>query len=102
MKIRSSFEELPGDKATIPTVLIVDDEPITRSLFEFSLKSEIMAGHIKLLSCQTVPSAIEILSTTEVHAIVLDRHLGDDEKNPDHDGVASIPKLKTARPHAQI
>ena len=97
-----TFDQLPSDSFARPTVLIVDDDPQWRDLARDLLNVKLGNLAVTVLDCDSVPHALEILNSRLVHAVILDRHLGTDSDNPNHDGAASIPKLLGAQPHLQI
>ena len=97
-----TFDQLPGDSFAHPTILIVDDDPQWRELARDLLNAKLSSMAVTVLDCDSVPHALEILTSRLVHAVVLDRHLGSDPENPYHDGATAIPQLLKAQPHLQI
>jgi len=82
------------------TILVVDDEIGVRMRHE-DLCKQIEA--VKVLSCASIPEALEILSSTLVHVVLLDKRLGPEEDNdPRHNGIEAIPEMLSIHPNLQI
>lgn len=90
--------ENPPDKDKGATILILDDELGVRLHSEsICLKLD---GSLRILQAETVPQALEILSSTPVHVLLLDKNLGTDEDSPN--GIEAIPDILQLQPYLQI
>lgn len=91
----------PPDRDGGATILIVDDELAVRIRHEELCKR--IEGNIRVLSCSSVRDALEIISSTVVHVVLLDKKLGPDEStDPRHNGIEAIPEMLLINPHLQI
>jgi len=92
----------PLDAEKLPTVLIVDDEEISRRRNSLALKMASEAIFTKRLVAANIPEALSVLSRELVHVVLLDKNLGADEKDPAQNGILSIPHFLQIQPHLQI
>jgi len=99
-----TYDQYPSDRDYGPTVLIVDDEKSQRERMIEICSATHDAKHLRVLSCETVPEALEIISTGTVDVVLLDKNLGCEEGDPDKDknGIEAIPKFLKVDKHLQI
>ena len=71
----NKYQSAPGDRR--PIILLIDDEQICRNSFE--LLFDPLHKRFRVVSCANVAEALKILSMVQVHVVVLDRHLSDEE-----------------------
>jgi len=83
------------------TILIVDDQMGVRIKLE-SLCKEIDGGRAQILSCSTATEALDILSSTPVQVVLLDKQLGPNQKDPKQNGIEAIPSMLEIDPQLQI
>jgi len=82
------------------TILIVDDDAITRK------RLELLAGDLKRLfkvhvrTCSTPLDAIQILQSQPIHLLLLDKEFGETENF--ENGILLIPEFLAIRPSLQI
>lgn len=57
---------------TLPTILIVDDEPVIRELLE-----EVLSDHLRVLAAGSIGEALRILAREAVDAVTCDYRLPD-------------------------
>ena len=102
MNLDRTYDQTPPDRDQGPTVLIVDDEELCRQTLRAECSQALQERTFRLLECGSIDEAIRILSEQEVHAILLDKKLGDDLGDPNQNGILSIPRLLSMQPHLQI
>lgn len=102
MNIESTYDQRPPDRDIGPTVLVVDDEEGGRLRLKVALESTDDANSLHVLFSQSIPEALEVLTTTPVHVVLLDKNLGPDPKTPEHNGITMIPEMRKIQPHVQI
>jgi len=92
----------PPDRDGGATILIVDDELGVRIRHE-ELCKQVDGEDIRILSCSSSSDALEIISSTLVHVVLLDKRLGpNEETDPRHNGIEAIPEMLLINPHLQI
>jgi DNA-binding NtrC family response regulator len=85
-----------------PTLLIVDDQELSRRTARMVCEAAIGDGSLRVLEAEGLSSAIEILAKTEVHVVLLDKNLGGEPSPPEENGILAIPKLVSIQKHLQI
>lgn len=85
-----------------PMVLVVDDDESARRRLGLMLDDLIASGEIGFLEATTIPDAFDILASTPVHVVLLDKNLGANEQDARENGILAIPEMKTIRPEVQI
>jgi two-component system NtrC family response regulator len=102
MDLDPSSDHFPADKTSGPAILLIDDAEADRLLFKTNCADAIEAQGYRLILCGGIAEAIQILLTTDVHVIVLDKDLGESVDDARHNGILCIPELLAIRPYAQI
>ncbi|MBI3556170.1 MAG: sigma-54-dependent Fis family transcriptional regulator [Deltaproteobacteria bacterium] len=97
-----TFDQLPPDKGHGTTVLIVDDEESGRETLRSAVSEVEGAEGVNVLAASSISEAAEIISSTRVHVVLLDKNLGPDESDPCQNGLTFIPEIIQMQPHAQI
>ncbi len=82
---------LPQDSITLPTVLVVEDNPGDARLVEYYLKED-PATPFRVLSAATLAQGLQALSDTPVDMVLLDLSL------PDSFGLDTLARLRAAHP----
>ncbi|HLE00646.1 MAG TPA: sigma-54 dependent transcriptional regulator [Bdellovibrionota bacterium] len=97
----SSQEDINSDA---PLVLIVDDDKASRMRLSMMLKHlpESESGPVRVKAVTSIPEALTTLAQMRAHVLLLDKDLGTDKKNPDHNGLNGIPRFLHLQPHLQI
>ena len=99
---QNTYDQHFPDKDPRPTLLIVDDEESSRKRLKGVLNSSEEGRTLRTVFVSSLPEALEILSTTPVHVILLDKNLGPDSSVKEHNGIEAIPDFLQIQPHAQI
>ena len=92
----------PGDSAPRPVLLIVDDDSTWRKLAREICEQAISQEGVSVFEADSIPAALEVLANHAVHAVILDKNLGNDSEDSNHNGIASIPRLLLVQDHLQI
>jgi two-component system NtrC family response regulator len=66
------------------------------------LEASDFSSRIEILECSNISSAIHLLSSTPVHVLLLDKHLGADLEDPKTNGIEHIPEFLSIQPHLQV
>ena len=92
------------DQSDPPSILIVDDDLGSRRRLEIALRRLDVSDSapVAVHSCEGIPGAFELLSRKRINVVLLDKDLGKDKDNPDHNGIESIPRFLNSQPHLQI
>ena len=98
----SSADRRPEGADWIPTVLIVDDEELSRETLKDACRSANKEQPLRILEASSLPWAFKALSENEVHVVLLDKHVGPDVNDPAQDGILAIPRFLSEQPHLQI
>jgi DNA-binding NtrC family response regulator len=96
MELQRTYDQSPPDRDLGPTVLIVDDDELCRATLRSACSSALRENSFRLLDCSNLGDAIRILSENEVHVVLLDKNLGEDN------GITAIPRLLSCQLHLQI
>jgi two-component system NtrC family response regulator len=98
-----TFDQLPSDSlSACPVVLIVDDDAVWRKLAREICEGSLDGGRVEVIECESIAIALSALAKKRAHVVVLDKNLGPDQENSQHNGVASIPRLLALQSHLNI
>lgn len=97
-----TYDQHPPDREYGPTVLIVDDEKHARERLELALAEVEDAERLYIIHATSVKAALEILSRTPIHVVLLDKHLLPEPTPPEENGVENIPEMLRLQPQLQI
>ncbi len=99
---RYNFDKSPSDIDNGPTVLIVDDEMSSRLRLEMICVEIRSNQSLNILLAASINEALNLLKLQSVNVMLLDKNLGADESNQDHNGISSIPRFLVLQPQLQI
>lgn len=102
MLIESTYDQHPADREYGPTVLIVDDDAHARDRLNLALSQVESASEIHTIHAKDIESALDILSGTLVHVVLLDKNLGPEPVPAEQNGIESIPEMLRLQPQLQI
>lgn len=102
MNIETTYDQHPVDRDFGPTVLIVDDEIFARDRLALALSQVDQPEQIHILHATSIPEALDILSGTLVHVVLLDKNLGPEPVSIEQNGIEAIPEILRLQPHLQI
>jgi len=97
-----TIDEDHPDRGMAPTVLVVDDEELSRRKMDLLCKSLVETGELRLLPAASADQAMALLATTPVHLILLDKNLGTGDDGQPENGIEMIPQMLQIQPHVQI
>ena len=80
-------------------ILVVDDEPDVELLFRQQFRRDIRAGRFTMEFAQSAPIALERISASKDHALIL---ILSDINMPGMSGLELLPKAKALRPDVPI
>ena len=87
---------------TLPIVLMVDDERMSRETMKFTCQSAIESGEFRLLECGSLQEASQILSEEDVQVLLLDKNLGPEANKISQNGIESIPTILALKQRLKI
>ena len=96
------FAELPSDLNNGPTILIVDDDVSSRLRLEMICVEIRCKQSLNIMLAASIEDALNILKIKSVNVMLLDKNLGADESNQDHNGIESIARFLVLQPQVQI
>ena len=82
------------------TLLIVDDEELSRASLK-AICNELSEDY-RLLFASSLNETFTFLASERVHVVLLDRNIGPDASDPNHNGIEAIPEMLKLQPHLQI
>ncbi len=97
-----TYDQHPPDKEYNPTVLIVDDEEASRLRMVEICSVTKDARNLRVLSCDNVLGALEIVATETVDVVLLDKNMGPDETDYKQNGIEAIPHFLKVNRDLQI
>jgi DNA-binding NtrC family response regulator len=101
LKVDFTYDQNPLDRDHGPTVLIVDDELAARKRVRFLCGTA--ANSLRVLDCDSIARALEIIANTPVHVVLLDKDIGAAPNTGiGHNGIEAIPQFLALQPHLQI
>jgi DNA-binding NtrC family response regulator len=92
----------PSDRDHGPTVLIVDDQEVWQQQLKRLCHSSKSGKASRVLVVSTLRKAAEILSTTSVQVLLLDKNLDWNQPTGHQNGIENIPNFLELQPHLQI
>ncbi len=92
--------DLQNVKTDIPSVLIVDDDPLIHSNFELQFAAKV--GVWSISYARDLKDAYDKLSKDLFHVILLDKDLGRPGTQKYENGIKAIPEILSLQPHLQV
>ena len=102
MANETTYDQHPPDREVGPTVLIVDDEALAQDRLNLALCQIEGANQLHILHARSLVEAIDILTKTLVHVVLLDKNLGPEPVPANQNGIEGIPSMLRLQPHLQI
>jgi len=95
-----TYDEYPVDRDYGPTVLIVDDEEPCRKHIRNLCELSENGGVSRVLTTSTLADARELMNSTPIQVMLLDKHLAWGAEKCD--GIEAIPEFLELQPQVQI
>lgn len=102
----TDFEPAPKDEGEKHSVLIIDDDKVSRRRLELLLTQTELTKNLQVLKAESLAEGVQILGTNSVQVLLLDKELKRKDPNTDSwitdDGIKSIPQILDISPTTQI
>ena len=97
-----TYDQHPPDRDYGPTVLIVDDETLSRTRLKILCSPLNHDSKFRVLEAVNLTEAMSVIASNTVHVVLLDKNLDCKVTGSSENGIAAIPQMISLNPNIQI